>query len=688
MTKGSKKRESISPQEPQAFDISFMDDESPTETIDLGSLIPGAGEPQKGGFDLDRLKLASFGKLMQCLSIPTIVVNGKGIIRFANEALLSLARHDLNPEGEPFDILFRTASEAKQGRNLLRRVYTGRAPGLREGTVQVGSSRIWGRMHLRTIRLGGELMVLVQIENLSAQKELLTTQKYKKLVNIFPIGIAEFSLNKPLSINERSSEEMAELWKARIVDGNAEFAKMYNEVEIERLIGGHFGGLITDQESEVSRYEQWAELGFPIWSFETMQRQDSGRPKYYENTWIGNQGNDLLLGFWWLKRDITDKKKNEDDLLKAQKLESMGILAGGIAHDFNNLLTAILGNISLAAAQIQQTHKAQDRLKAAVKAANRAQALTLQLLTFSKGGSPVRTVASIADTLQECASFALRGANVRCEFNLPEDLWWVVMDEGQMGQVINNLIINGAQAMVEGGVITVEAENVCVDEKDGLPLKPGNYVMVSIIDRGCGIPAEHIKKVFDPYFTTKDTGSGLGLATTYSIIQKHEGLIRVESKVNHGARFYFYLPASESEIDPDTIDVRAMVPGKGKILVMDDEEIILDLLGELLDALGYDVTFASSGAHAIDAYKKALSNNTPFDLVIMDLTVPGGMGGKEAMERLLEVDPKVKAVVSSGYFNDPILADPKKYGFVGVLPKPYDANQLSELITRLINDPC
>jgi signal transduction histidine kinase/ActR/RegA family two-component response regulator len=684
MDNRSKKGEQPSKDSSRPFNISFVGEEEPTETIDLGSMIPGS-LGHSDGFDLDKLKLASFGKLMHCLSIPTMVVDGEGEIKFANEALLAMAKHDFDPEGKPFDILFRTATEAKKGRSLLQRVHSGRVPGVREGTVQVGRTRIWGRMHLRTMRLGGELMVLVQIENLSAQKELLTTQKYKKLVNIFPIGIAEFALSKPIPTAAPENESIEELWRARIVDGNAEFAKMYNEQDIQRLIGAQFGSVITDHEKEVGRQEQWARIGFPVWSFETVQKSDSRRFRHYENTWIGNMGSDLLMGFWWLKRDVTDKKKNEDDMLKAQKLESMGILAGGIAHDFNNLLTAILGNISLASAQTPQTHKSQDRMKAAIKAATRAQALTLQLLTFSKGGAPVRTVASIADTLKECASFALRGSNVRCEFKLPDDLWRVVMDEGQMGQVINNLIINAAQSMASGGVITVEAENARVDRGDDIPLKKGKYVLVSIVDTGCGIPAEQIKKVFDPYFTTKDTGSGLGLATSYSIIQKHEGLIRVESKIDQGSRFYFYLPASESETHIDTINQGALVPGKGRILVMDDEDIILDLLGELLETLGYEALYAANGEEAVEMYREAKLNGAPFDLVIMDLTVPGAMGGKEAMDLLLKFDPHVKAVVSSGYFNDPILSDPQKYGFAGVLPKPYDAAQLSDLISRALD---
>ncbi len=685
MDDGSKKESPNSGNNQDGLKISFIGEEDTTETIDLESMISGSSLADNG-FDLDRLKLASFGKLMQCLSIPTIVVGGEGTIKFANEAFVAMSKHELDPVGEPFDILFRTATDAKNGRDLLKRVHTGRIPGVREGAAQIGSAKIWGRMHLRTIRLGSELMVLVQIENLSAQKELSTTQKYKKLVNIFPIGIAEFSLTKPLPLNAPVRESVFHLWQARIVDGNAEFARVYNDNDIHRLVGTQFGGLITDQEKQVSAPHSWAQNGFPIWSFETLQKQKSQRPNHYENTWIGNVSSDYLMGFWWLKRDITDKKRNEDDMLKAQKLESMGILAGGIAHDFNNLLTAILGNISLASAQLTGANKAQERLKAAVKAATRAQALTLQLLTFSKGGSPVRRIASIADTLMECASFALRGSNVKCEFKLQENLWKVVMDEGQIGQVINNLVINAAQSMASGGVIKVEANNVFIDGKGDSPLKKGKYALVSITDHGCGIAPEHIKQVFDPYFTTKNTGSGLGLATSYSIIQKHDGLIRVESKLGLGSRFYFYLPASETELDEDSTIQGTVVPGRGKILVMDDEEIILDLLSELLDTLGYDVITASCGEEAIEQYKKAMNNSAPFDLVIMDLTVPGGMGGKEAMGILLELDSKIKAVVSSGYFNDPILADPRKYGFSGILPKPYNTAQISELVTKIINE--
>ncbi|MBI5248285.1 MAG: PAS domain S-box protein, partial [Desulfomonile tiedjei] len=383
--------------------------------------------------------------------------------------------------------------------------------------------------------------------------------------------------------------------------------------------------------------------------------------------------------------DVSARRQMEEELLRIEKLESLGILAGGIAHDFNNILTAILGNISLASLYSNSEEKMAKRLKEAEKACLRAQGLTIQLLTFAKGGAPVKKTASIGDIIRDAALFSLRGSNVRPEFSIADDLWTVEVDEAQISQVTNNLIINADHAMPEGGVVQVSAENVRVTRELGLPLETGQYVKFTIKDHGVGIPDQIITRIFDPYFTTKRMGSGLGLATSYSIIRNHGGIVTVESEANLGTTFHIYLPASQQQINVvSESEFDSFSTGRGRILIMDDEAIIRELSTELLSHLGYDVEVAEDGSRAVDLYASALNSANPFDLVILDLTVPGGMGGRETIQRLSEIHPGVLAIVSSGYANDPIITDYVSHGFKGVISKPYTIKEISETLNRVI----
>ncbi|HTZ19071.1 MAG TPA: ATP-binding protein, partial [Dissulfurispiraceae bacterium] len=365
--------------------------------------------------------------------------------------------------------------------------------------------------------------------------------------------------------------------------------------------------------------------------------------------------------------EIQERAKTEDELLKARRLESIGLLAGGIAHDFNNLLTAILGNISLAKMHVPREGRAFERLLEAEKASMRASDLTNQLLTFSKGGAPVKKTASVVELLIDSASFALSGSNVKCEFDLAEDIWPADIDEGQISQVINNVIINADHAMTEGGLIMVQARNVVISEADRLPLKEGRYIKISIRDQGTGIPSDMLPKIFDPYFTTKPKGTGLGLTTCYSIVKRHDGLITAESVMGSGSTFFIYLPASEGKVNAGRGEIESSLSGKGKVLVMDDEEMIREVAGRMLNHLGYEVGLAADGNEAVALYTTAKSEGNPFDIVIMDLTIPGGMGGKETIQKLAEIDPGIRALVSSGYSHGPITAEYRKFGFCGVV---------------------
>ena len=393
-----------------------------------------------------------------------------------------------------------------------------------------------------------------------------------------------------------------------------------------------------------------------------------------------------VVSFSGTARDITERKRIEEDEQKLGRLESIGTLAGGIAHDFNNLLTGIMGNISLAKRYIEPRSKAEERLLEAEKASLRARDLTQQLFTFAKGGTPVKKTVSIAELLEEATTFALRGSNVKCEFYFPDDLWLVEVDEGQMNQVITNLVINASEAMPEGGLLNIGAKNNVIQGQEALLLPEGKYVEITVEDHGIGIAKKHLGRIFEPYFTTKQKGSGLGLATTYSIIRRHDGYITAKSTPTAGTTFYIYLPASEKPTPKKRAEyaVQAAFLGKGRILVMDDEEAIREMLDNMLIAAGYEVELTSNGAEAIERYIKAKETGRLFDAVILDLTVPGGMGGKETIKKLLKIDPNVIAIVSSGYSTASIMSEFKKYGFSAVVTKPYSAGELERELQRLI----
>jgi PAS domain S-box-containing protein len=384
-------------------------------------------------------------------------------------------------------------------------------------------------------------------------------------------------------------------------------------------------------------------------------------------------------------QDITDQKYMEAEVMKAQKLESVGILAGGIAHDFNNLLQAIMGNISLAKMLTDPKDRTAPLLEEAEKASKQAKELSYRLLTFSKGGEPVRRIISIRNPLGEAVSLSLSGSNIACELSLPEDLEPVEVDEGQMKQVFSNLLINAKDAMPEGGTIEISATNVRITGSDNLPLKEGQYVKLSVADHGTGIPEENLPRIFDPYFSTKDRGSqkgmGLGLAICHSIITRHEGHIAVESAVGVGTTFHIYLPASAKGIPEEKTGKReGPFAGMGRVLFMDDDERVRKIAGAMLRQLGYDVELASKGEEAIEAYRRAKESGKTFAEVILDLTVQGGMGGERTLMKLREIDPAVKAVISSGYADDPIMKDFRAYGFAGAIAKPYTIEKLTELL--------
>jgi CheY-like chemotaxis protein len=386
--------------------------------------------------------------------------------------------------------------------------------------------------------------------------------------------------------------------------------------------------------------------------------------------------------------DITERKRGEADRLILNKLESTGILAGGIAHDFNNLLTVILLNLELAQSLDLSDQKLARYLEEAMEACSSASSLTAQLVTFAKGGAPVRKAMLLSGLIQESVRPALSGSNVRCEFSLAEDLWMAEVDAGQIGQVIRGMVLNAREAMPRGGVVFVRAENVVLGDQEELSLPAGEYVQVSIADEGVGMAKDVLSKIFDPYFSTKQRGDqkgmGLGLTICHTVVQKHGGAIAVKSEMGVGTTFDIYLPAARKLSGAEKASAPPGVPRHGKVLVMDDEQALRKVLGLMLTGLGHEVDLAEDGQMAIDVYKKAKSLGRHFDVVILDLTVREGMGGQETIQALLKVDPAVKAVAMSGYIQDPVIQEPERHGFKCALAKPFNIETLQEILSRVM----
>ena len=384
-------------------------------------------------------------------------------------------------------------------------------------------------------------------------------------------------------------------------------------------------------------------------------------------------------------RDITERKRVADERLTTSKLESLGTLAGGIAHDLNNILTVISGNIGLA--QLEAPNNNGNLLSFLAKAGQASQhaaRLSSQLLTFSKGGAPLKKVASVADLIQHAAEFSLHGSNLRSTIEIEDHLGQAEVDAAQVEQVLNALIINAREAMPNGGSIHLCAENIQVSERSGLPLENGRYIKIAVADHGPGVPPELAAKIFDPYFTTKETSSGLGLAISYSIIRKHNGFLHLENTSPAGATFALYLPAARGKVvsDPLQPNERSFPFSRQRVLVMDDEAAIRELTSQLLATMGYEVTAVPDGSEAVRIYERAARKGEHFRAVILDATVRGGLGGVETIARLRRIDPEVNAIICSGYADEAALSEFLSYGFRGALPKPFTRRELADALEK------
>jgi len=468
----------------------------------------------------------------------------------------------------------------------------------------------------------------------------------------------------------------------QIVYANPEICRLlgYRQQELQAL---EATDLAVPEEASLSTVGFQAHAEGKLHATErTIRRKDGSSVRMsISSVQMEYDGRPAMVGFFL---DISEKRLLEDERLKTQKLESIGTLAGGIAHDFNNLLQGIFGFISMAKLTLDQKEKALAMLARAEKALHQSVNLTSQLLTFSKGGRPVKKVLDLRPVIENAAAFALSGSRITYEMAADADLRTVEADEGQLGQVIQNIVLNADQAMPLGGLIRISARNMPAAALVPHADLQGDLVEISIRDQGGGIPPEHLPRIFDPYFTTKEKGSGLGLATAYSIIRNHGGLVRVRSEIGKGTTFRIYLPASDAAAEKQKNPAIPAAIRKARILVMDDEEVVRAVTGELLTSIGHDVAFAESGETALEAYQAARDAGTPFDAVILDLTIRGGMGGIETLRKLKEIDPNIKAVVSSGYSDDAAMSNYREQGFQAFLKKPYAMEELQSTLNALL----
>jgi two-component system, cell cycle sensor histidine kinase and response regulator CckA len=513
-------------------------------------------------------------------------------------------------------------------------------------------------------------------------------------------------LNVRISVAERQIRELAERNQARAAlqdsartltnflenttDGffavDSEWKLTYLNAQAEALFGCKrnelLGGVLWEQFPELigsvfqTNYEKVMAEQVPM-EFEASD--SSGKTWFEVHAYPSNDGVSVFF------RDISERKKSETERLTTIKLESLGTLAGGIAHDLKNILTVMSGNIGLA--QIEAPAESGNLLgflSKAGQAAQHAAHLSSQLLTFSKGGAPLKKVVSIGDLLEHAAEFSLYGSNLRADFDIAVDLWKAEVDAGQIEQVVNALMLNAREAMPHGGTVRVRSRNMVLEDKPGAILPAGHYIKVTITDRGCGIPEELCAKIFDPYFTTKPTGTGLGLAISYSIVKKHGGLLLLENSSPEGSAFAFYLRASDRRVaKPETRSAqRPFHFNHQRVLVMDDEAAIRELTSQLLGTLGYEVTAVPDGLEAVKLYERALRRGEHFQAVILDATVRGGMGGVATIERLRAMDPEVNAIICSGYSDEAALSEFLAYGFRGALPKPFTRSELAEALQR------
>ena len=535
----------------------------------------------------------------------------------------------------------------------------------------------WTEVHVNCMRVGQEERLVVVVNDIDARYQAEQAMgeaeaRFRALFEKGPIGVAYHRMvyddaGKPVDYY--------------FIDANENYQKLTGVDPRGKLVTQAFPGIEKDPFDWIGTFGKVALTGETIRFIQHLEVND----RWYDCVGYQYKPDHFVAAFL----EITEQKKGEIELQKMHKLTSIGTLAGGIAHDFNNVLMGIYGNIALAKQSLSADHPSREALDEAEKTMHRATGLTRQLLTFAKGGSPVKAEINLGPHILEVARFDLTGSNVVLNFRQVPDLWKTSADKGQILQVVSNLVINARQAMPQGGHIFLALENVILEQNTVPGLAPGKYIKFTVRDEGSGIEPKALERIFDPYFTTKKTGHGLGLAIAYSIINKHEGHIGVISVVGKGTTFTIHLPAIDS---PAAIPVEA-APDAGRqevkpgtrVLVLDDEEFICKVIPAWLKKAGYAVEIAREGRQAIELYRHALGMGAPFDVLVLDLAIPGGVGGREVLREILALDPGARAIASSGYADDPIMAKPAEYGFQCVLVKPYVEQDLLRILTGVLS---
>jgi PAS domain S-box-containing protein len=524
--------------------------------------------------------------------------------------------------------------------------------------------KFWTEVSLSSININGVDEMIASVRDISerkqAEKKLIESEaRFKSIIELAPDAIL---LGNP----------------AGIIIGANEKASEISGYSYDELIGESIQKLFTEEERKrvPLRYDL-LKNGEVVLNDRILTRKDGSTLFVAMNTRMMPDGT-----YQTFIRDMTEKQKLLDAVQQTDRLNSLGVLAGGIAHDFNNLLSGIFGYIEMARLKSAGDKTVSDYLDKAFTVFNRARDLTQQLLTFSKGGMPVRKTGNIGTLIRDSAAFALSGSDISCEYQIEENLRMCDFDENQIAQVVDNIIINAKQAMPIGGRILISVKNYFLHHKENPLLKSGNYIKISISDTGIGIQPDFLKRIFDPFFTTKQQGNGLGLATCYSIIKKHDGLVEAESAPGKGTTFHIFLPASDKKIVYDSYSLSMEGEGSGKILIMDDEDFIREISREMLKVIGYSTAEAGDGNEALLMLAEAEKKGEPFDAAILDLTIPGGMGGKETLVEIRKLYPDMPLFASSGFSESPVISSPKDFGFTGSIRKPYLKDELAAMLSE------
>ncbi|MCP4151844.1 MAG: PAS domain S-box protein [bacterium] len=635
-----------------------------------------AGNSQAAGGTEEKLKESDrrYKELLEQLPEVISEIDLKGNLKFANHAAyekFGYSQEDFKSKFRVMDLFHPDDYDRLKG-NIKRLLAGENIPPNEYKVVTKGGTVIPLQIHSAVITKNGKPVGIrsigIDVSRRQKVESLLreSESKYRFIFNHSPIGIAHFDEHtNVLACNDKILEILG-ITKEQALNFN--LLERYTNKKLIAAVKDSLMGKLGNYEGK----------------YTTVQGKKNIYIRVIFKSVFSEEG--VFLGGVEIIQDFTERYKMEEEIQKVQKLESIGILAGGIAHDYNNMLTAIMGNLSMAQFISKPNAQTSFFLEEAGKAARKAKLLTEQLLTFSTEGEPLKQTIAIEKLIEGTAEFVLSGSTITCKTYFQGDLDNIAADKSQVIQLIRNIILNSLQAMPHGGQMAIAGKNVVFDGKNGLSLPPGKYIEISIKDSGTGIATENISKLFDPFFTTREKGKGLGLSIAYSISKRHAGTITAHSKLGEGAEFRIYFPSLKEEISKEPLaPVRKIAKKRtGHILFMDDELSVRLVAEEMLLRINFDPVMASDGLEAVELYENAFKEGNPFDIVIMDLTVPSGMDGKEAMPKLLAIAPDVRVIVSSGYSNDPVMASYKEYGFCGILPKPYDINELKQALDKYI----